>query len=75
VQKISLACKKSAAAPELSLVAIRALLRVEVVRRNAKHIIALDAHAMKQRLCGMAGLAIRGIHVFGRHRMRWSGAL
>jgi hypothetical protein len=37
-----------AAPGKSALVAVRALFRVKVIRSDAKHIIALDADAMKQ---------------------------
>jgi hypothetical protein len=51
--------RRQAFAPrKLTFVAVWALFCVEMIRRDAKHIIALDADAMQQRLRRIAGLQV-----------------
>ena len=52
-----------------ALMAIRALLGVVAIRCDAKHVVALDAHAMQYRLCVFARLRSRGrmFVAFGAH--------
>jgi hypothetical protein len=43
--------------PQSPFVAVGAVLGFEILRRNAKHVVALDADAMQHRgLLGVAGL-------------------
>ena len=54
-----------ACVPDLTLMTVRALLGVKIFRRDAKHVVTLDAHTMERGLPWCRSFMLRGMGLCG----------
>ena len=64
-------CKSDTRRKSLALMAIGALLGVKIFRRNAEHVVTLDANTMKNWLPRRRSFVFRGMGL-RLGRVRWS---